>query len=339
LEPSQIVAQDKAMDFMQNMLPIDLSKYSINLISNSIMYGVPTAKNDNRIIIDILYHLNSTDNDLEIGFAFEKGIMTSCGINSLRGQVIVNKQYTNSLVATRDFLERYQEYTKIDSNNLITMLNNVDTTKNSTVTTENIRLTVTNGHNFGEAYTSFVWRPVINGVEYAGINLVFDTACNFISLGDVRTLYTIGDTSINVSMEQAIDLALENLKYYSYDMYDGVIVKDFKVSRENIVATLTTASVDYELRPYWDIRMTLDEIYPGNVHGIAVFIWANTGEVISYGNMAYGGSVNIDNYDPHNSELTTSAQNQNRLIIGIIILAVIAAVAATSILVIKKRNK
>jgi hypothetical protein len=110
LEPSQIVAQEKAMDFMKKMLPVDLSKYSINLRSNSIMYGVPLAKDDNRIIINILYELNSTDSYLHIGFAFEKGIMTSCEITPIEGQIITNRQYDNSLIAAKDFLERYQAY-------------------------------------------------------------------------------------------------------------------------------------------------------------------------------------------------------------------------------------
>jgi hypothetical protein len=336
LEPSQIVAQDKAMDFMKNVLPVDLSKYTINLRSNSIMYGVPLAKDDNRIIINILFELNSTDSYLHIGFAFEKDTMTSCQINSIEGQVITTRQYDNPLVAAKDFLERYQAYTQIDSRNLIAMLDNVDITKDSTVTTENIKFTVLNSYNVGRDELVFSWVQIINGVESRiGTSLEFDMDGNFISLGDSRTLYAIGDMSVNISEEQAIDLALENLKSYSYDMYEGVVVKDFKVSRDNIVATLVTASVDYELRPYWDIRMILDEIYPGNIHGITAFIWADTGEIISYSNMAFGGIIDIDT-DNHDSEPTSP----NYTLAAAIATIIATTIAITTIaLLTKKRRK
>jgi hypothetical protein len=337
LESSQIAAQDKAMDFMKNMLPVDLSKYSITIKSNSIMHEVPTAKDDNRIIINILYELKSTDSYLQIGFAFEKDALTSCEITPIEGKVIATTQYDNPLAAAKDFLERYQTYTKLDSNNLITMLNNADITKDSTVTTENTKFAITNSYLGGRNLIVFSWAQIINGVEsLIGTSLVFDTDGNFISLGDSRALYTIGDTSINISKEQAIDTALENLKSYSYNMSDGMIVKDFNVSRKNIVATLVTASVDYELRPYWDVRMMLDEVYPGNVQGITAFIWANTGEVISYSNMAFGGADDSNNNNPAASESTSPDYTLATLAATIIVAAI--AVAAL-VVVAKKRHK
>ena len=337
LEPSQIVAQDKAMDFMKKMLPVDLSEYTIKIKSNSIMRGLPLAEDDNRIIINILYELTSKDSYLHIGFTFEKDSMTACEITPIEGQVITNRQYDNPLVAAKDFLERYQAYTKIDSSNLKAMLDNIDITKDSTVTTENTKLVITNSYLGGRKQIIFGWIQVINGVESRiGTSLVFDTDGTFVLFGDSRMLYTIGDMTIKISKEQAIDMALENLKNYSYDMADGMVVKDFKVSRDNIVATLVTASVDYELRPYWDIRMILDEVYPGNVHGITAFIWANTGEVISYSNMAFGGTVNTNNNNPADSESTSP----NYALSAVISTVIVATIAITTIaLVTKKRQK
>jgi hypothetical protein len=118
---------------------------------------------------------------------------------------------------------------------------------------------------------------------------------------DTRALYTVSDASVKFSKEQAIDIAIEGLKYYSYELPDGSIVKDFKVSKDNVVATLETYKFDYELRPYWDVRMLLDEVYPGNVFALSAFIWANTGEIIEYSNMASGG---ID-YPDNTNQLTT----------------------------------
>jgi hypothetical protein len=230
-------------------------------------------------------------------------------------------------------------YTKIDSSNLIAMLNNVDITKDSTVTKENTKLTITNSYLLGRNQIVFSWVQVINGVESRiGTSLEFDTDGNFISLGDSRTLYTLGDMSVNISEKQAIDIALENLKHYSYDMYEGEVVKDFKVSRNNIVATLVTASVDYELRPYWDVRMTIDKVYPGNVHGITAFIWANTGEIISYSNMAYGGTYNVDgSVGFSDTELASSSDNTLVIVVATIVVVIVVALAIG--LVVKKKHR
>ncbi|NLB77012.1 MAG: hypothetical protein GX799_11215, partial [Crenarchaeota archaeon] len=143
------------------------------------------------------------------------------------------------------------------------------------------------------------------------------------------------DTSINISKEQAIDVALENLKDYSYDLFDGVVVSDFKVSRDNIVATLLTSPVDYELRPYWDLRMMLDEVYPGGVQGITAFIWADTGEVISYSNMAFGGD-----YTDNTNYTDAEATSPNYTLTAVMAAVIVAALAIVTIgLVTKRKHK
>jgi hypothetical protein len=156
-----------------------------------------------------------------------------------------NTQYNNTVDGVKAFLEKYQTYTKIDSNNLITMLENVDTTKDATITTENTKLTIKNDYWSEKYQTTFTWVQVINGVEYPGISLEFDIDGNFLSIFDTRMLYTMGDTSVNISLEQAVDIAIENLKSYSYEMPDGSIVKDFKVNKDTTMVSLENNPIDY----------------------------------------------------------------------------------------------
>jgi hypothetical protein len=118
-------------------------------------------------------------------------------------------------------------------------------------------------------------------------------------------------------------------------MPDGSVVKDFKVSKDAAVATLVTYSGAYELRPYWDVRMFLDEMAPGGVFGITAFIWANTGDVISYSNMATGGTVYPDSYNPTGSELISSNYALMAVMTTVI---VVVAVLAVGLAVTKKRK-
>jgi hypothetical protein len=91
-------------------------------------------------------------------------------------------------------------------------------------------------------------------------------------------------------------------------------------------------------RPYYDVRLYLDEVYPGNVFGITVFLWANTGEIISINNMASGGITYTDNTNPTDTP-TAPIQNQNTLLITAITITAVIAVTATAFLWLKKRNK
>ncbi|MCW4004128.1 MAG: hypothetical protein NWE95_09490 [Candidatus Bathyarchaeota archaeon] len=325
-------AQDKAMNFIENVLSVDLSKYTIELKISSIMDGVPLA-NDNRKITDLMYALtplegNGDEDVIEVIFIFEKDVLTTYFTSLLPSKVITNTQYANRNDAVKGFLEKYQTYTNIDSTNLIAMLGDVDLTKNSIITKGNTKLEVS-GTDLKQTYT-------VNGVDYTKLEI--GVIGGFVrSVYDTRGLYTIGDTSVNISMEQAVDIAIKNLASYSYEMPDGSIVQNFKVNKDATMAKLAVVPVDYVLRPYWDVRMYLDEVYPGNVFAITAFIWANTGEIISYSNMATGGTYAIDDINVSGAESQSSSPDN---MISIVVAVVAVTVGALAIgLVVKKRHR
>jgi len=323
--------QEKAMHFMETMLPVDLSKYSITLQSERMMDE--EAIGHNRKITSLRYQLTSENSDLSVSFSVEKDNIALCSISTIAGQIIPKQQYSNQFNAVKAFLEKYQTYTQIDSSNLIAMIDGVDLTKDSTITAENLKLSIHNSHRSETEQTSFYWTYTIDGLDYTSLELIFDKKGNFDTLSDTRVVFRIGDTSIKVSLEQAIDIALENLQSYSYKMPDGTVVKNFKTG--DIAATLHTIPVDYvdyELRPYWDVRIFLDDIYPGNVFGVTVFIWANTGEIISYSNMATGGGSYSD------VELQSTSPNNILAIVAVAII-VIVVVASVIGLAFKKKHK
>jgi len=333
-------SQEKAIDFMNQVLPIDLSKYDINLKSDRTRDGTPPLFDDNRKVNDLYYMLYSESSTVSAMFTVENGVLYSANLNPTMGQIITSKQYTSLYDAVADFLKTYQTYTKIDSNNLIAMLNGVDFTKNSTITTENAKLTITNGFWLETNHIVFRWVQVINSAEYPALELTFDKDRNvLLAINDARVLYTIGDTSVNISQKQAVAIAVENLKDYSYEMSDGSIVENFDLSNYGWIAELKTFPVDfvdYELRPYWDVRIFFENDQPGNVFGISALIWANTGEIISFGNMASGGTYTFD--DINFSKVNDPWYGNVWVFAGVTI--VVVAVAALSIgTIIKKRHK
>ena len=339
--PSTTVAdktnQDKAVDFMEKVMHIDLSKYDVTVKNDVVQEGYPVF-DDNRKRNDILFELSSENSNMLVDVSFEKDVIWTCTIYPSNGQVITNKQYPNLRDAVMDFLKTYQAYTKIDSSNLISMIDKINLSENSTTTTENTKLTIANCF-FGEMYqTNFRWEHIVNGVAYDTLDFTFEKTGILLSVIDTRALYTVSDTSVNISMEQAINIAIENLQFYSYEMSDGSVVKDLKASKDNAIATLETYHFDYELRPYWDVRILLDEVAPGNVFAISAFIWANTGEIKEYGNMATGGIDYTDNTNVSDIE-PSSTSPDNTLIFAVAAVAVVAVAALAVGLAVKKKHK
>jgi hypothetical protein len=346
----QLTAQDQALSFMENVLPVDLSKYNITLTNHSTLDGVPMEgtldQANTRVIDTVQYTLSSEQSTVEVMCIIEKNVMVFCQVYEKNGSIISDKEYTNLRDVVKSFLEKHQNYTKIDSTNLIATLDTVDITENSTTTTGDIKLTISNSVWAGDEITFFNWAYTVNGADYTSLQISFQKNGIIDTLLDNRAIYTIGDTSINVSKEQAIDIALKNLSSYSYKMPDQSMVSDFNVTEDNIVASLVTTPVDYELRPYWDIRMPLNQSYPGSVQGITAFLWANSGEIISYSNIAFGGVTYPD--DSSDVESTPSTEDDTSLsanntslpdMIPAVGLAVAVIGLATAAILIKKRKK
>lgn len=321
-------AQVQARALMENVLPIDLSKYNITLESQY---------NDGEVDF-LIYNLDSDESTLRVICRFKNNALLSCNMYVDKGEVISDKKYTNLVDATKNILEKYQTYTKIDSADMIEMLDNVDVTKDSSMMIDKINFTKNTVNVYGIEVTTFRWAYTVNGVEYTKLEVEFQNGI-FSCLYDTRGVYSIGDTTVNISRDQAIDIAKKYIKTYSYALSDGSRVSDFNINEDKSVAKLVASPINStELRPYWHVELYLDQTYPGHVEGLAIYIWANSGEVFACSNIAYGGDLADTSPSP------SSFPENNRATVDINTIATVAAIAtvvviATSALLIKKRSK
>jgi len=295
LDPRQD-AQSKAMNFMGNVLPLDLSKYNVTLEHESSV-ELPEGWSDYyKQRINLRYLLVPVDrsvssNDLRVFFEVEGGAIISYHMDSRNAQgeiqpnVTLNPQYDSLFDAVTVFLERYQILTKLDSSDLIATLNGVDITKNYDISTENLKFTIQWGN---DKSLFFGWTYIDSGFDISTLVVTFNEYGFVISVRDNRALFVIGDTTINISEAQAIAVALDFLRSYSYKMSDGSIVKDFTVKSENIMASLSVMGYRefyYERKPVWTVNMFFDEPGPGRVYGIMVIIFASDGEIVKHGHL------------------------------------------------------
>ena len=295
-------AQEKALTFIENVLPIDSSQYNITLGN----YGVPKLpdiglykQNDvNREILT--YSLESKDSIVNVICTFNDGVLYICQASARKGLVVADKAYVNTADAAKSFLEKYEAYSKLDSTEMIAMLTNVDPTENMTIISGDLELTVTHQDLTGTAFgdmIGFRWVRIINGCEYLVAVVAFSDGA-FYSFTDNRARYSIGDTTVNISKEQAIKIAMEHLKNYSYRISDEWVVSDFNVTEDKTVANLVPIVRESNvLYPCWSVILYLNQTYPGSVTSLLLGIWADTGEVFLCNYQAYGGSYPISDSD------------------------------------------
>lgn len=341
-------AETKAVAFIENVLPVDLSKYNVTLDHHSVDEGPPiagiTGQPISRVIDNLRYILDSEESTLRVTFAVENNVVRSCHMYVDRGKVISDKQYTGLLDSVTTLLEKYQNYSKIDSTNLIALLDAVDVTQNVTTTVGNTKFTISQINVYGIEQTSFKWAYTENGADYTSLQISYRNG-NLYGLSDNRAVYTIGDTTVNVSKEQAIDIAMNYIPNYSYKMPYDVTVSGFNVTEDRTTATLFAFPIDStELRPYWSVQLYLNQTYPGTVKGLTLYIWAKSGEVFYCGTRSTGGveSDNPATDETITSEVDSSLSISNPLtpdMLFVIGFTVVAIGLATAVVIIRKRKK
>ena len=92
------------------------------------------------------------------------------------------------------------------------------------------------------------------------------------------------------------------------------------------------------LYPAWQVLLYLNQTYPGSVFGLQVYIWADSGEVLSCSNRAAGGIISDGDTNESESAQTTEESGnslQNTYILSAI--AITGIIGLTTYLILKKR--
>lgn len=334
--------QEKALSFISNALPLDITKYTPTLTQ----YGLtpPSAEGDPTTEI-VEYTLESDGSELMIICRFSDEVFTGCSLIVQSGSILSDRPSDNLIDSARGFLEKYQTFTGDDLTEMINTLSNADAAKNMTTTSGNIKLEILTQTIDPETVdTIFRWTYTVNGADYTAIGVTFRNG-DFYALRDDRSLYKIGNTDVKITKEQAIDLALKYVESYSYTGVTGsdenptyVEISGFNITEEDITAELNTyVRESSTLYPYWSVQLPLKENYPGNVWALLVSIWADSGEAFLCQPLAVGGSLDDTSPSPSASEPPTTSLDTGTVTVVAVVATIVAL--ATITLITKKRSK
>lgn len=277
-------APEKVLTILNDVVGLDMATYRTNLDTHNQDLFFETLPQEN-----VKYALESDDSKLEVICTSVNEKLHSMSVYVLDGSPRMTQPATNVLEMAKDFINKYQTYSGASYYGALRpMLDNVEANKNVTKTSGNVKLEAT----VDQRYTDFRWKYAFNGVEAPSkcVALCFENG--FLSYFiDTWSLYKIGSTDINLSEEEAVKIAMDRAKDFSWEV--GYGNKSIEVTEFNIVGVSKT-TLDFgnyvtkkdarggeplTLYPGWYIKLYFDKLYPGNVYGVDVGIWADTGEV------------------------------------------------------------
>jgi hypothetical protein len=228
------------------------------------------------------YSLTNSETKIDLVLRFRNNHFSLYQLSLIEGilpfaPVYVQSQPTDILEATRGLIERYKS---IASDPYLEEMSKLLATANETNNEQilgNIKLKTTVYGDNAEVLLMYT----ANGFDYSAKSLRFLFQQHVLQeISDDWFLYTISDAQVNISREQAIQIARNAANNFEWNA-DGVTISNFNVLAEPVSAVFFPhpRTESLTLVPYWFITLYLDREYPGGVNSITVGVWADTGEV------------------------------------------------------------
>ena len=267
----------KVLGFLKDVIHLDVTKYHATLASNTVEY-----RTDLGGIVEELfkYTLAYDGSKVDVTLRFRNNELSRFYLYVFEGAPIYSElQPTKVLDVAKGILERYYEYSGAsyleDIKNLLEPVNESGDFETSSGNVKIIRSTEGNKVKLECLYTE-------SGIDFQSKSVVlsFDTYGFLEGLNDDWSIFNVGTTEVNISKEEAITIAMDYAKDFSWTV-NGVTISNFTIVTEPATAELWPHSREepLDLIPYWYVTLHLDRVYPERVDRLAVGLWADTGEV------------------------------------------------------------
>jgi len=268
---------DKVLSFFKNVTKLDTTTYTVSLDDNEVVWRTDIGGLSEE---NLKYSLKSNFNNLNIDIRFRNNHFSRYDLHMIESTPIFAQSQPGDVLQNAKFtLARYKVYSGDDYlSQMISLLDTVTRIENNQeVVDGNMKLQI-----FSSAGTVlFAWMYTDNGIDYQtkGLQMVFQNNI-LTTLTDGYFLYTVGNTNLSVSREQAIEIAKNHVKTLTYNI-EGQQVSGFTVADEPLSVQLVphTRGNSVALIPYWYVELALNQIYAGGRNVVTVGIYADTSQI------------------------------------------------------------
>ncbi len=293
---------DKALSFLSNVIQLDLSKYKVTLYENE--------SNGNHLFYKLYPNdasaLFSSSSETLAIFNFYNGTLGSFDLSPGTEGLKFKQAFTDRFNVTLGIVQRFETWAN-DSwvKGMEDLMSKVGSEKNvlEVCGNESLRITVLSD-GFGE----YTFSNYLNDVEYTGVSISMGSSSSSdVFFTDSRVFETIGNTTITVTRQQAINIAEEYVKNYSllHSFGNGTSITVSNLNVTGISSADLQTNPGYPsmesienstLFPYWDVRVNVSNMPAKGLQGVGVVISANDGTVASsyqFSNMDIGPLVSL----------------------------------------------
>jgi DNA-binding transcriptional ArsR family regulator len=267
---------DDAITFLQDVIEVDTAQYQSTLLSNT----VEVRSDLGGVVEEILkYSLANSESQIDVILRFRNGELSRYQMNVFEESPIYAEPQSFSVLDTaKSLLQRLISYNDAsylrDMSNMLTSVSKLEDTE---ITEGNMKLVI----SVSGANAEIQWLYKENGVDFPVKSLTLNFENGVLKdLTDGWYLFSIGSTEVNVSGEEALEIAKNAVQGFTWEA-DGTAVSNFNVLDEpvSVVFHPIPRGQNLKLIPYWYIILYLDKVYPGGVNRIAVGMWADAGTV------------------------------------------------------------
>jgi DNA-binding transcriptional ArsR family regulator len=273
---------EQAKTLLNSVLQIDTSKYQLTLKGDTVQHRADLGG----VVEEIMqYSLVNNYSRIDLTLRFRNGHFSLLQINQLEGApnfplMYTQPQPTDVVEACRGILDRYKAAFNDSYMYPISTVMATANSNSSGLTSGDAKLQFSAYDDYADVLLMFS----NNGTDFQAknIHLAYQNK-KLTEFSDDWSLFKVGSTQINISKDQAVLIAKNAAKTFSWTA-NGMKVTSFQVLDNPVSAQFYPKPGDtdvFTLYPYWYVTLYLDKAYPNDVTQIAVGVWADSGKVAS----------------------------------------------------------
>jgi DNA-binding transcriptional ArsR family regulator len=269
------IGTNKVANLLQNVAQIDTAKYKITLLSNTLEY-----RQDFKVAEETLkYSLTAATSYLDADLRFRDNHFSKYQLTQIESDSIATTaQAADILETAKTTLDRYKAYSgDAYLDEMSSLLTTATSAENTSVTEGNMKLQITLTGDKAE----FLWMYTEKGIDFNSKSLRMTFQNHVLTaMTDGYFLFTIANTNLDVTQEEAVTIARNYVKTLSWTI-DGQQTTGFSTTGDPVSVELVPhpRANSAALVPYWYIVLHLDKIYSGGINQVAIGVYADNGEV------------------------------------------------------------
>jgi hypothetical protein len=298
-EPS---LQAKSISFLSDVVGVKTDTYTItrSTLQADKIVDAPSKVADLRF--------SSAGSSFRVTCSYVKDTLALFYLSDIDGNLKLEQPAANTVDAAKSLLSSYQQETgDTDYGKFAQMLNTVIEGEKVSKVAGDVKLEVSNTQ---QNTINYMWTYIDqNGVpaERKNVCLTYEYG-TLKALYNNWPLYSIAQTENKLSAKDAVEIAMETAQNYSYTIINQngtqqtISCSGFNISPKSYerAKLIYVNSVNqeyarggdtYKMYLAWCVPLGFESLYPGDVSGLTVILWADTGRVCSVSQMITEGEL------------------------------------------------